>query len=190
MYVCKVFAEPMKTLFNVTFKFHFNPFLLLIQIKTNKILIVTTFHCSKEAYKGTIESYMLVYQNKKKDKLASILQIFAFQRFQPSRFSWKPPVFRDHFRPPSFTSKPPVFLFSLKKSQICYTYSLKSTKNSTSNTSSLKQLKQPERIVKNQDRLSSLWALQMTKRDCNVVENSSCWVKTSQILRQKAPDPP
>ena len=44
------------------------------------------------------------------------------------------------------------FVFS-KKSQICYTYSLKSSKNSTSNASLLKQLKKPERTVKNQDRL-------------------------------------
>ena len=38
------------------------------------------------------------------------------------------------------------FLFSSKRSQICYTYSLKLSKNSTSNASLLKQPKKPERI--------------------------------------------
>ena len=96
------------------------------------------------------------------------------QRFQPSCFSWKPPIFRYRFHPPVFASKPPIFMFSLKKSQICYTYSLKSSQNSTSNVSLLKQLNKPDRIVKNQDRLRSLQVLQTTKHDHNIVENSSC----------------
>ena len=37
------------------------------------------------------------------------------QRFRPSRFSRKPPVFRDCFRPPIFASKPPVFCFLRKR---------------------------------------------------------------------------
>ena len=68
----------------------------------------------------------------------------------------------------------PFFLFSSKKNQICYTYSLKSSKNSASSTSSLKQQKKSETIVKIQERLHSLWGLQMTKIDRNVVENLSC----------------
>ena len=45
------------------------------------------------------------------------------QRFQPSRFSRKPPVFRDHFRPPIFASKLPVFLFFSKESNLLYLFS-------------------------------------------------------------------
>ena len=123
-----------------------------------------------------IHKFSEIFQN-----LLSKLMLL-YQKFQPSRFSRNHPIFRDRFRPP-------VYCF-LPKSQICYTYSLKSIKNSTSNGSLLKQLKKPERIVKIQDRLHSLRTLQMTKRDRNVVENSSCCAKTSHILRQKAADPP
>ena len=96
------------------------------------------------------------------------------QRFHPSRFSRKPPVFLGSFPPYRFRFKTSRFMFSLKKSQICYTYSLKSRKNSASNASLLMQLKKPERIVKIQDRLHSLRTLQTTKTDRSVVENSSC----------------
>ena len=70
----------------------------------------------------------------------------------------------------------PFFLFSSKKSLICYTYSLKSSKNSTSNASLLKQLKKPERVVKIQDKVTFVMDLnlQMTKCDHNVVKHSSC----------------
>ena len=101
---------------------------------------------------------------------------------QPSRFSQKPPVIRDCFRPLVFASnKTSCFLFSSKTSQICYTYSLKLSKNSTSNASLLKQLEKPERIVKIQDRLHSLRTLQTTKRDCNVVEIHPVELKSHKL---------
>ena len=62
--------------------------------------------------------------------LTGLLQIF-----QPSRFSRKPPVFRDHFRPPVFASKPHDFLFSSNKSKICCSYCPTSSKNSILNAS-------------------------------------------------------
>ena len=86
------------------------------------------------------------------------------QRFQPSVLAG------NRFRPLVFTPKLPGFCFFLKTSQICYTYYLKLSKNSTSKASLLKQLKKSERTVKIQDRLRSLRTLQTTKRDRNVVE--------------------
>ena len=76
-------------------------------------------------------------------------------------------------------------------SQICYTYSLKSGKNSTSNASLLKQLfKVTWKNSKNSRRVTFIADLQTSKRDRNIAENSSCWAKTSQTLRQKATDTP
>ena len=89
-------------------------------------------------------------------------------------FSRKPPVFRDRFRPPVYALKPPVFLFSSKKSQICYTYSLKSSKNSASNASLLKQLKKPERIAKIQDRYVRCGLYKLPNVIAMSVENLSC----------------
>ena len=86
------------------------------------------------------------------------------QRFQPSVLSRKP------FPSSRFHSKTSGFLFFSKTSQICYTYYLKLSKNSTSNASLLKQLKKSEKTVKIQDKLRSLRTLQTTKRDRNVVE--------------------
>ena len=89
----------------------------------------------------------------KGNKLQSPNYYIHVQRFQPSRFKWKPPVFRDHFCPPIFTLKPPVFCFLRKRVKfVINTNSLKSSKNSASNTSLLKQLKKPERTVKIQDK--------------------------------------
>ena len=70
------------------------------------------------------------------------------QRFQPSRFSRKPPVFRDRFRPPVSASRPPVFMFSSKKSQICYKFSGMLSINSKKNASLLQQLKKLDKTVK------------------------------------------
>ena len=116
--------------------------------------------------------------------------------YQLSRFGRKPPVFRDCFCPPVFASKPRFFLFSSKKSQICVTYSPDLRKNSTSNANLLQQLKKLDRVSKIQDRLHVclLRTLQATKRNGNKVENQVeklvLLAKMSQILRQKAPDPP
>ena len=100
------------------------------------------------------------------------------------RFSRKP------FPSSRFHSKTSGFLFFFKTSQICYTYYLKLSKNSTSNASLLKQLKKSERTVKIQDRLRSLRTLQTTKRDRNVVEIRPVEPKSHKLWDKKLQTPP
>ena len=85
------------------------------------------------------------------------------QRFQPSVLAG------NRFRPLVFTPKLPGFRFLQKRVKFVILI-MKLSKNSTSNASLLKQLKNSERTVKIQDRLRSLRTLQTTKRDRNVVE--------------------
>ena len=100
------------------------------------------------------------------------------------RFSRKP------FPSSRFFSKTSGFLFFSKTSQICYTYYLKLSKNSTSNASLLKQLKKSERTVKIQDRLRSLRTLQTTKRDRNVEEIHPVELKSHKLWDKKLQTPP